>query len=98
LVYRISFLLQVIYWDPASIYMEHRFITPKDDFVRAIAVCKQRVLGVNVDEIMQELLSTWPNEKVGTPERGYAKPDIPLEVLRWDEANQISSANLRNGC
>ena len=86
-------MFQVIYWDPSSIYMEHRFITPKDDFVRAIAVCKQRVLGVDVEDVMGELMS-W-----GSGEKGVSsKPELPLEVLRWDEANQISSANLRNGC
>ncbi|KAL1122524.1 hypothetical protein AAG570_002855 [Ranatra chinensis] len=91
---------RVVYWDASSIYMEHRFITPKDGFVRAIAVCKQRVLGVNVEELMGELLGEQTTK--ADPEAGgqlpTAKPEMPLEVLRWDESNQISSANLRNGC
>ena len=31
-------------------------------------------------------------------EHGVQKPDIPLEVAKWIECNEISSANLRNGC
>lgn len=90
-------LLQIIYWDGSSIYMEHRFISPDDKFVHAIAICKQRLLNVDVEEIMRDLLS---GEKCpGGPEAaGYTKPDIPLELLRWMESNEISSANLRNGC
>lgn len=32
------------------------------------------------------------------PEGGIQKPEIPLEVAKWIECNEISSANLRNGC
>ena len=82
-------LFQIIYWDSKAVYMEHRFITPKDDFVRAIAICQQRVISCNADDIMKELLGV---------EAGIQKPDIPLEVAKWIECNEISSANLRNGC
>lgn len=80
---------KIIYWDSKAVYMEHRFITPKDDFVRAIAICQQRVISCNADDIMKELLGV---------EAGIQKPDIPLEVAKWIECNEISSANLRNGC
>jgi hypothetical protein len=80
---------QIIYWDSKALYMEHRFITPKDDFVRAIAICQQRVISCNADDIMKELLGL---------EGGVQKPEIPLEVAKWIECNEISSANLRNGC
>ncbi|KAF6199572.1 hypothetical protein GE061_007598 [Apolygus lucorum] len=87
---------KVIYWDSSNIYMEHRFISPGDEFVRAIAICKQRVLNVDVEDIMRNLMST---EKCpGGPEAGHSKPEIPLDLLRWMECNEISSANLRNGC
>lgn len=69
--------------------MEHRFITPKDDFIRAIAICQQRVISCNADEVMKEFLGL---------EGGAQKPEIPLEVAKWIECNEISSANLRNGC
>lgn len=77
--------------------MEHRFITPKDDFVRAIAICRQRLIGVSAEDVMQDLMSGKATGGVD-PERGLEKPECPLEVLRWNESNEISSANLRNGC
>lgn len=75
--------------------MEHRFITPKDDFIRAIAICRQRVISASVEDIFQELLS----EKVSgkDPEIGLQKPECPLEIIKWIECNEVSSANLRNG-
>jgi hypothetical protein len=82
-------LFQIIYWDSKAVYMEHRFITRKDDFVRAIAICQQRVITCNAEDIMKELLGV---------EAGIQKPEIPLEVAKWMECNEISSANLRNGC
>jgi hypothetical protein len=82
-------LFQIMYWDNKAVYMEHRFITPKDDFVRAIAICQQRVINCNAEDIMKELAG---------PEAGISKPEIPLEVAKWIECNEISSANLRNGC
>ncbi|XP_046674955.1 protein THEM6 [Homalodisca vitripennis] len=85
---------KIVYWDHNSIYMEHRFITPKDEFVRAIALCRQRVINVSAEDVMQDLLTG----KAQDPERGLGKPECPLEVLRWNESNEISSANLRNGC
>lgn len=111
--------------------MEHRFITPKDNFVRAIAVCRQKLLDCNAEELMAELLSRpqpkmagqltgvtnpsaviemepedkdnkmstvvvpmRPSQSAGVP----VKPELPLEVAKWLESNEISSANLRNGC
>ncbi|XP_067002146.1 protein THEM6 isoform X1 [Anabrus simplex] len=80
---------KVIYWDTKSVFMEHRFITPKDDFVRAIVLCQQRVIQCNAEDVMAELLGV---------EAGVHKPTLPLEVAKWIESNEISSANLRNGC
>lgn len=47
---------EIVYWDQNSIYMEHRFVTKKDNFVRAIVYCKQKVVKCNVEEVMSELL------------------------------------------
>ncbi|XP_039280885.1 protein THEM6 [Nilaparvata lugens] len=85
---------KIIYWDHQSIFMEHRFITPKDEFVRAVVVCRQRLIGVNAEDIMHELMK----EKEANLELGFCKPECPLEVKKWNESNEISSANLRNGC
>lgn len=47
---------------------------------------------------MNLLLTNGP--KMTDAENGIriAKPEIPLEILKWNESNDISSANLRNGC
>ncbi|XP_063232006.1 protein THEM6 [Bacillus rossius redtenbacheri] len=86
-VFRIT--SKIIYWDEKSIFMEHRFITPKDDFVRAIVLCQQRVINCSASDVMKELVDV---------ERGVEKPQVPMEVAKWIECNEISSANLRNGC
>lgn len=107
--------------------MEHRFVTPRDNFVRAIAVCRQRLIDCNAEEIMTDLLSRpeprMANQLAGVanpsaviemepedkdnkmqavvlePTRlAAAKPTLPLEVAKWLESIEISSANLRNGC
>lgn len=36
--------------------MEHRFVTPSDDFVRAIAICRQRLLDCSAETVMAKLL------------------------------------------
>ncbi|XP_046994136.1 protein THEM6-like [Schistocerca americana] len=89
---RFKITSKVIYWDTKSVFMEHRFITPKDDFVRAIVICQQRVINCNAEDIISELLGA-KDEEVGS-----RKPPLPLEVAKWIESNEISSANLRNGC
>lgn len=67
--------------------MEHRFISPKDEFIHAIAICQQRVINCAADLIVNELLGV---------EGATAEPVIPLEVAKWIESNEVSSANLRN--
>lgn len=47
--------MQIIYWDEQSIYMEHRFIDPKDGFIHCIAVCKQRLVNCSAEEIITSL-------------------------------------------
>lgn len=85
---------RIIYWEGPSIYMEHRFMSPGDDFVLAIAIGKQRLLKVESEDLMREIMS---GEKC--PESGgQAKPELPLDLAKWIESNEISSANLRNGC
>lgn len=37
--------------------MEHRFITTNDGFIRAIAICRQRLLNCTADSVMNALLN-----------------------------------------
>ena len=48
--------LQIIYWDEKSVFMEHRFITPSDGFVRAIAMCRQRLLDCSAEAVIGSLM------------------------------------------
>ena len=36
--------------------MEHRFITPSDGFVRAIAMCRQRLLDCSAEAVIGSLM------------------------------------------
>ncbi|XP_034947177.1 protein THEM6 [Chelonus insularis] len=90
---------KIIYWDDKSIFMEHKFVTPKDDFVRAIAVCRQRVLDCNAETVMSTLLERGVKQngsiEAGVTQITHVKPKIPPEVEKWLESNEISSATLR---
>ncbi|KAJ8931733.1 hypothetical protein NQ314_015320 [Rhamnusium bicolor] len=85
---------KIIYWDEQSIYMEHRFITPTDNFINAIVLCKTRLTNCNADQIITDLLvnsSSCDIESAKTQ-----KPEKTLELAKWIESNEISSSFLRN--
>ncbi|XP_022182351.1 protein THEM6-like [Myzus persicae] len=89
---------RIIYWDRDSIYMEHRFVSRGDDFVNAIVHCRQRVINCDVEVLMGELLVKGAKERPGDLEEApRMKPECPLEIHHWIQANLVSSANLRNG-
>ena len=105
--------MQIIYWDEQSLYMEHRFIKPTDNFVHSIAICRQRVIDCSVNELMSELAnipggSTDVEQNSSSRtcldevENGHAqhfkqKPPIPPEIQKWIEYNDLSSKALRAG-
>lgn len=72
--------------------MEHRFITANDNFINAIVFCKTRLIDCSIEEVMKELLANF--ESNGT----FEKPQVPSELAKWIESNEISSAKLRNDC
>lgn len=51
-----SFLLQLVYWDEKSLYLEQQFIGLKDGFIHAVAFSKQGTVRVNVAEILSKAL------------------------------------------
>ncbi|XKL66230.1 hypothetical protein PGB90_009650 [Kerria lacca] len=83
---------RIVYWDQNSIYMEHRFITKRDNFVRAIVYGKQKVIKCNVEEVITELMKT-PATKKATEVR--QKPECPSEIRLWIESTNVSSNKLR---
>lgn len=90
LFHRYKLTSKIVYWDEQGIYMEHRFINPQDNFVNAIAIGKTRLINCSVEEVMSELL-----EAAGE-NNSKCKPQMPLEVAKWVESNEISSQVLRS--
>ncbi|XP_055711787.1 protein THEM6 [Phlebotomus papatasi] len=99
---RFKITTKIVYWDEKSIFMEHKFISPSDGFVRCVVLSRQRVVNLPVDDLMNELLGKTTKKQTpfdrlenGNAEHAKIKPSIPLEVAKWMEWNDISSANLR---
>ena len=79
-----DYIFQLVYWDQKAIYLEQRFVTLRDGFVRAIALSKQSIINVKVDDLMEKLLG--PDVK---------KPAMPEEIDHWIRGNEVSSVRLR---
>jgi hypothetical protein len=77
-------VLQLIYWDDKSIYLEQQFLTLRDGFVRAVALSRQNIVGVNVKDLMAEFVGS-----------DVKKPEIPEELEHWLKGIEVSSAKLR---
>nr|CAD7585672.1 unnamed protein product [Timema genevievae] len=75
---------QLVYWDDKAIYLEQRFITLTDGFVRAVALSKQNIIGVSAEEMMKTLAGT-----------GVKKPQVPQDLDHWLKSIEASSAKLR---
>jgi len=74
---------RLVYWDDKAIYIEQKFITLRDKFVRAINISKQNIVGVEVDALFKGI------------EGCETKPVCPPELTHWLESIEISSAKLR---
>merc|ERR1712226_1010693 len=75
---------KLVYWDERSLYFEQKFVSLNDGFVRAIALCKNTVVGGSVREMMAS---------VGVS----SQPSMPKEVSLWLDSQEVSSAILRAG-
>ncbi|XP_065364630.1 protein THEM6 [Calliphora vicina] len=123
--HRFKIVSRIIYWDDQSVYMEHRFVRPSDQFIHCIAICRQRIIDCSADDVMAELLSpktaqlqasrntlsstvtldhaiSSTNVDQNMAENGEVrtklKPDLPVEIQKWIEYNDLSSKNLRQQC
>lgn len=83
---------RIVYWDKTSIYMEHRFITKCDNFVRAIVYGKQKVVKCDAEQIITELMKDPANKKATKVRQ---KPECPPEIRLWIESCDESSRKLR---
>lgn len=118
---RFTITSRIVYWDDKSVFMEHRFLSAKDNFIHAIVVCRQRVIDCSAEDVMKTLLTpkvtqlrsttsgnivsptiSMQNAGIDNVESGHisakCNPEMPLEISKWMEFNEISSKNLRNGC
>ncbi|KAG6956262.1 hypothetical protein JG688_00011506 [Phytophthora aleatoria] len=81
---------RLICWDKRAFYVEHRFVThgTKGDFVNAIVLVKNTVLGVlSPAQIVAKLPALQSDEE--------ATPPMPADVSAWIESNDASSKILR---
>ena len=74
---------KMVFFDKTSLYFEQTFISKPDNFVRAIALCKNTVVNCpDVVEFMREMYNV-------------SQPECPPDLAKFLEANEISSNKLR---
>ena len=72
---------RLVWYDERSLYFEQRFITDSDNFVRAVALCKNTCVNVDVIRLMGEL--------------GFERPECPPVLQSFIRANEQSSEALK---
>ncbi|XP_069697361.1 protein THEM6 [Periplaneta americana] len=75
---------KLVYWDEKSIYLEQRFVTLRDGFIRAVILSKQNIVGVDVNDLMVKLIG-----------KDVEKPALPEELDHWLRSIEVSSAKLK---
>jgi len=73
---------KLVFWDDRSLFFEQRFVSLHDGFVRAVALCRNTVVGGSVSEMMASLGINVP-------------PPCPQDVTIWLSSQEVSSAKLR---
>lgn len=76
-------MLQLVYWEDKTLFIEQKFITLNDGFVRAIVLSRQNLINVDAQTLFKGIPG---NDK---------KPDCPEEITHWLQAIEVSSARLR---
>ena len=70
------------YWDDRSLYFEQKFVSLHDGFVRAVATCKNTVVGGSVIEMMRALGQKHP-------------PECPEDIKLWLQSQELMSEAFR---
>ncbi|XP_044254068.1 protein THEM6-like [Tribolium madens] len=91
---RYQITTKVKYWDKDSIYMEHRFLTPSDNFINAIVLCRTRLTNCNVEDVINEVLVNSPVDDLEMNKK--EKPEVTPELAIWIEYNETSSVSLKS--
>lgn len=74
---------KLVYWDERSLYFEQRFVSLHDGFIRAVALCKNTVVGAKISEMADQI------KLPSTP------PSPPEELRLWIQCQEVSSTRLR---
>ncbi|XP_047986063.1 protein THEM6-like [Leguminivora glycinivorella] len=74
---------KMLCWDEKTIFLEHKFITLKDNFVRAIVFSRTHIVGLDL-----------PTAMAYVPEAHNMKT-FPEEVVQWQQCLETASARLR---
>jgi len=73
---------KLLYFDERSLYFEQKFISYPDNFVRAVAICKNTAVKVDIPKAMEKF--------------GLGQPlACPPEVQKFIECHEISSNKMR---
>ncbi|CAB3221491.1 unnamed protein product [Arctia plantaginis] len=74
---------KLVYWEDKTLFIEQKFITLSDGFVRAIVLSRQNLINVDAQTLFKGIPG---NDK---------KPECPEEIKHWLQAIEVSSARLR---
>ncbi|XP_013187852.2 protein THEM6 [Amyelois transitella] len=74
---------KLVYWEDKTLFIEQKFITLNDGFVRAVVLSRQNLINVDAATLFK-----------GIPGADH-KPECPEEIKHWLQAIEISSAKLR---
>lgn len=74
---------KLVYWEDKTLFIEQKFITVNDGFVRAVVLSRQNLIDVDAKTLFD-----------GIPGNDQ-KPECPEEIKHWLQAIEISSARLR---
>ena len=73
---------RLVYFDSRSLYFEQKFISKPDNFVRAIAYCKNTIVNCDVLSLMKTRYD-------------LSQPVCPEDLKKFIEANEICSNRLK---
>lgn len=84
---RFKITTKVLYWNEDSIFLEHKFIGA-NGIIHAIMLCQQKMVNCSGEIVMDEML------RKGTTM--LEKPDMPMEVSKFLELQDISRKTLNS--
>ena len=89
---------RLVFWDEKSLYFEQKFVSLHDGFIRAIALCKNTVVGgsvkVRVLTIKLQNVIVFIKDMMACLGH-HAPPPCPEEVVLWLRSQEVSSTRLR---